>query len=320
MVDKLSKLLESVKLEYNSLLNSESINKVEDEIDIQIDNKFKIIHDQVDNAADTFLIAIEDYINNFSSRLNETIIKDDMPPGGEEAGEIKDVKLKIKNLMSNLEFMITYTSNNEEILKYIKTAPLNKLIKINKRDNRIEFNNLKLDKESIFQSNSNRVDLNWSRSQAAIKNTALISNDGKTLSINSTSCWNFQCSEEYLENGINEIELKVEGLTGDSHFYFGICNDSKDISSNSGCLCCQNPNTWYYDRNGQISCNNVLVSGKIEVKIKPDFIVKLIVDLDNKTIKFVEDEIESDSFPITGNKFKLLVSNCNSYKGKITIL
>jgi hypothetical protein len=319
MVDKLSKLLDSVKLEYNSLISSEKINKVDDEIDLQIDNKFNIIHDQVDNAADVFLMAIEQYINNFSSHLNDTIIKDDLPPG-EAAGEIVDVKKKIKDLMSNLESMITYTSKNEEILNYIKTTPLNKLVKINKKEDRIEFNTFKLDKEAIFKGNSAAISLTWSQSQASIKNTAKISNNGKTIAIDSTSCWNFQCSEEQLESGINEIELQVEELTGDSHFYFGICNEYKVINGNNGCLCCQNPNTWYYDRNGQISCNNVLNSGKIAVTIKPNFTVKLIVDVDNKTIIFKEDDLESSPFPINGNKFRLLVSNCNSYKGKITIL
>ncbi len=320
MSDKLNNILQNLQSEYSSILKEEgSTQHINKEIEEIVNSTFDKLHNQIDQESELFMQHIENYIINYGNESFSHSDKNDSSQPGEAGNDAVDVKTKIKNLMSTLESMIDFTTKNEEIIKYVNEAPLEKLITINRKENRIDFKNVKIDKRVIYGS-KNFVDVNWSKTQAAHKNTTKVSSDGKTLILNNTSCWNFQSSEEEFSEGVVEFNIEVENLSGDDHFYLGICNESKNLKTNSGCLCCANPNTWYFDRTGQISCDNSAKIDKISIsKDQGSFKVTITCDFDNKTIFFKDENTEKGPFNIKGEKFKLLSSTCNNFTGTVKI-
>jgi len=284
-----------------------------DEILQSINKIFDDLHKNLDEESENFIAEI---VKNLPQETEAKIISE----AGETPNENdnRPMKDKIKELMDNLDVMINSASVVEEVSNYIKDCPLEKLLKINKKENRLKFKKIRLQGVSLYDVGTNEI--NFDSTLATRRGRAEVNNDGKQLDINSSSCWNFFATKESFTDGLINFNIEVEISEGDNHFYVGIVNELKDLLSDNGCLCCTNPNSWYFDRAGSISCNNKNGVSTINISNPKKFTAQIIADLNEKTVIFIDGNSTSSSFPITGKSFRFLVACCNTLKAKVTII
>ena len=317
--DKLNSIIENLKEEYLKLVIDKSSKFGADQMKSSLSNTVDKIHKELDEEAEELITQVVDYLQSY----NLNVDKSKYIPKEDNSTEIaKDIKNKIKDLMSSLENMISVTSINEEVIEYFKTTPIEKLITIH--SNRLIFKNIRISNSSIYRrgkkGGKDTTDYVWDADQVNYRKKCKIEEDGKLLKVNNSSCWNFTTIEPKIEEGLAELTLEGTNLVGDDHFYIGICNELKNLKTDSGCLCCSNPNSWYYDRAGKVSCDSTLDKGKIEITDKKNFNAKVIVDYDNMEISFEENDKTAGPFKIHGKSFKFMISSCNSYTGSVRIL
>jgi len=276
---------------------------------------------------------ISDFFDDVKTKLvdEETVFVDQMIanlPEGQLHLKMKDeinnenlsTQDKIKSLMGNLEAMIEVASINEDIINHIKTCPIDKLLRINKKENKFEFRPLAIKGVKLYGKGKSQSDATWDTELATRNGRAKVLEEGKVLDMTSSSCWNFFATKETFKEGIVKFTISVDISTSDDHFYIGLVNTAKDIKASSGCLCCSNANSWYYDRSGNISSNSVQNSGKLTTNGRKKFNAQIEADFDAKTVKFTEEGEESANFSLVGDAFRFLVGSCNTCNAKVTIL
>lgn len=227
---------------------------------------------------------------------------------------------KIKSLMGNLEAMIEVASVNEDIINYVKTSTVDKLLRINKKENKFEFRPMTIKNVKLYGSGKTQSDSTWDKELATRNGRATVLEEGKVLNMTSTSCWNFFATKEEYKEGTVKFTISVEITNADDHFYVGLVNTAKDIKASSGCLCCSNTGSWYYDRSGNCSSNSTQNAGKITTGGRKKFNAQVEADFDAKTVKFIEEKDESPTFTLVGDAFRFLVGSCNTCNAKVTIL
>lgn len=312
MANIVNACLKKLLAQYEEILKIQQVEFVgSHEIEKIINDKFEAVYSDLDVQAELFILSVADSISQYNLKKSNEFKLDEVLEAG-------DVKNKIKNLMHDLENLINFTSFNEEIIKHVKEAPLDKLIKFNKNTDTIEFKPFKIQSNWLYK-NSKSSDLVWDKNQLNYKKKATLDNDGKTLILNSSSCWNFLCTEGSFSEGVIIFSLNLNQMVGDSHFYIGLVNENKNLQVDSGCLCCSNPNSWYYDRDGNVKANGISLD-KLETTKSGNFTTKVIADFDNKTVIFEENEKQTPPLLITGTSFRFIISNCNNYTGRVTIL
>jgi hypothetical protein len=283
----------------------------ENEIKTTITNFFDDVKTKLEEEEKNF---IETVISNLPEGQLHLKMKDEI-----ENNQLS-TQDKIKSLMGNLEAMIEVASVNEEIINHIKSCTVDKLLRINQKDNKFEFRPLTIQKVKLYGCGKSQSDATWDNELATRNSRATVLEEGKVLNMTSSSCWNFFATKESFKEGIVKFTISVDIATADDHFYVGLVNTTKDIKASSGCLCCSNPNSWYYDRSGNISSNGTQNSGKINTAGRKKFTAQIEADFDAKTVKFTEEKEESTTFPLVGDAFRFLVGSCNTCNAKVTIL
>ena len=193
-------------------------------------------------------------------------------------------------------------------------------MQINKKENKFEFRPFTIKNVKLFGTGKCLSDSTWDKELATRNGRATVLEDGKLLDMKSSSCWNFFATKEEYKEGTVKFAISVDISTSDDHFYVGLVNTAKDIKASSGCLCCSNSGSWYYDRAGNISCNSTQNAGKLNTGGRKKFTAQVEADFDAKTVKFTEEKEESKTFTLTGDAFRFLVGCCNTCNAKVTIL
>lgn len=301
----LVKDLDKQALEIVNISKENTFLKQEIELKDIINNLFDKLHREVDESSKEFLA--EALLN-----LPEDKLKDKIETENSESS----TQDKIKTLMSNLEAMIEVATVNEEIIEAISSKPLEKLIIINK-DNTVKFRSFKVGKNILYGKQFN--EFSWNEVLAERNNRAIV--DENTLKLKSESCWNFFATNEKFTEGIVKFTVEVNIDSSDDHFYIGVVNEKKKLTENNGCFCCNNPNSYYINKNGTISTHNNLSSETITVKTeKKKFNIMVELDIDNKKVKFYRDDAISREHTVQGKEFTFLAACCNSTVATVTIL
>lgn len=309
-IEKINNILKELKSEY-ILYNNEYLHISRDNLIKKVNLFFDRLHNQVVKEAD---ILINNVLDNllYNNKDIDIVISN-----LHKIDDIEDTKIKTNHLMSILDNMILITNYNVDLINYFKNTSIDNLLLIN--NNNILFKNILLN-EKIIYINKLLSNYTWDLDQIGYKNSCSTASNNKILILNNKSCWNFQAVDYLIDKENVIVDFNVKDLLGDKHFFIGICNEKKSLKNDTNCLCCLNPDSWYFDLDGNIYCDNKLLDNRINITNKKNFNVSISINYNAKKVLFIYNHKYYGPFNIKGNQFRIITSTCNNYTGKVEII
>lgn len=302
------KMLQQIQKEYDEMLQQSSDEQVIDRLKLCLEKFFSDLHESLDQEAQEFMTTVEANVPKVDQEIYTL-----------EVDESKPTSHKIKDLMRLLDQMLDHTTIYEDLIAYVKTKPLEKLLAVNSKEGKIKFKGVAINKIKLYGAGS--YELTWDKERARKDSRASVSEDGTVLNLTSTSCWNFFPITQVFTEGSVNLKLRTEDLTSDAHFYIGVFNTKKDINKNERCLCCPNENSFYFTRDGKIYIDGKEVDKREDLKYEgtKDVCISVLADFCRKTISFSMNGNLTQEYTLLGEEFRFIASCCNNATGRVVI-
>ena len=207
------------------------------------------------------------------------------------------------------------------VLEYLrhKIVCLKNYSKIEKEDIMEEFEFFGIDLFSRGKKHA-EIDIEWDQGLSKAGTCTVNSEDGRSLTVNSTTCYTHFVTNKLFNSENFVIELESTVTQTDNYYYIGIYNQNYNLSSNCGC--CNPANAYYIQCDGSVHINGVRTENTGFAWNSSPCIIGLRVLLNENQIYFYKDSPVNEIGPFniaSGNDFRVYAGHCNTGNGKLNI-
>ena len=273
-----------------------------DNIKNSINLKFEEFNDKLKETKSSLFEIVDENLQEFSSLNNQV---QDIQNKVADPTKCPNFKDEVKNLKKLIDSFIDQCEELEIAPEKIKDLTISEVLKVEANKfalRKLKLNCLKRGKKGKGES------LKWDKTQK--KNEFTLSEDDEVMRVTYSSCWNAYYADKRMKEGVSDVlfNLKIDGVN--SYCCIGVANENYVDASN--CFCQKSQNCFMLYADSYISINGSANTSNLSFISATSVDIRIILDLDNKKIKFIKDNTESQEYNVNGSEFRFVVGMCTS--------